>query len=148
MPVEVELVHAEPGRRVVLARWLEGGEISATALGEGSDAEEAEDRARARLGATTPGPAPIPKAVRPQPATNAVSLPAPVAIPVAAPIASEPAAPAAKTTQQPSFELSSPGPAPSQANSTSEVAHPAPLEPAADPEDWSSELANLDLQLK
>lgn len=49
MQFEVRLVHAEAGRRVVEARALEQGQLLGMALGEGGDAEDAEDRALARL---------------------------------------------------------------------------------------------------
>ncbi|MEB3173482.1 MAG: hypothetical protein VKL97_06410 [Cyanobacteriota bacterium] len=123
MPIEVELVHAEPGRRVVRARLIGAEGHLASALGEGSTAEEAEERARARL-----------------------QQPAPM-VPQPQPMAQPPAAPQAERRHEP------PQPRPEPAVQPPAEAAPAAAaetlaEPAPDPEDWSSELAQLDLQLK
>lgn len=119
MPIELELVHASAERCVVLARLIEAGALVAAALGEAATAEEAEERARARLRAQ-PVAAPVPPVAAPAPARAAA--PAPVR-------------PQAETQ--------------TQALSPTVVAEPEPeAEPPADPDDWSSELAQLDLQLK
>lgn len=119
MPIELELVHASAKRCVVLARLIEAGALVAAALGEAATAEEAEERARARLRAQ-PVAAPVPPVAAPAPARAAA--PAPVR-------------PQAETQ--------------TQALLPTVVAEPEPeAEPPADPDDWSSELAQLDLQLK
>jgi hypothetical protein len=123
MPIEVELVHAEAGRRVVRARLIGAEGPLATALGEGSTAEEAEDRARARL--------PQPTAMAPQPQ----------------PIAQAPAAPQAERRHDPPQPRPEP-PVQPPSEATLTAAAETIAEPAPDPEDWSGELAQLDLQLK
>jgi hypothetical protein len=126
MQVEVRLVHAEPGTRVVEATALHRGERQAMALGEADTAEAAEDRARQRLQHQLgSGPA----GEHPEDASNG----SPPRTPSPAP-AAKPAAPA-----------QAPAPAPAAA------AAEAPLaaeEPPPDPEDWSAELARIDLALK
>jgi hypothetical protein len=124
---DVQLVHAEAGSRVVLVQLRRGDQPIDAALGEASTAEEAEDRARqrllARLGSSrSPRPAPANPVAPPRSAT-----PAPVSTPAQSP------------TSPPSDSQSTPKTVPA----------PPPLEePPADPEDWSSELAQLDLQLR
>ncbi|MBM5802604.1 MAG: hypothetical protein FJ078_00560 [Cyanobacteria bacterium K_DeepCast_35m_m2_155] len=123
MPIELELVHASAKRCVVLARLIEAGALVAAALGEAATAEEAEERARARLRAQ-PVAAPVPPVAAPAPARAAAPAPAPA-----------PVRPQAETQ--------------TQALLPTVVAEPEPeAEPPADPDDWSSELAQLDLQLK
>ena len=159
MDLECQLVHAEPGKRVVQARALSNGQILASALGEGATAEEAEDRAIERLTARLNQPTPEAQPT-PQPFVQA-----PAAVPAAAPVpAKPPAAPPAPTQ--------TPGPAQTQTKLAAEpIAEPSlpaiPVvsgananasgsaksaervqPPAEDPEDWSSELARLDLQLQ
>jgi hypothetical protein len=119
MELQAELVHAEPGRRVVRVSALEGGRPLGSALGEAEDAETAEERAigrlRTRLGQSRAAPAAAstpPAAVQQQPEPQLVS-------------------------PQPEAKPESPSPAPS-----------APLEPPMDPEDWSQELLQLDRQLQ
>jgi len=119
MPIELELVHASAERCVVLARLIEAGALVAAALGEADNAEEAEERARARLKAQ-PVAAPVPPVAAPARAAAPAPAPAPVR-------------PRAETQ--------------SQAQLPTGVAEPE-AEPPADPDDWSSELAQLDLQLK
>lgn len=104
MHLEAELVHAEPGQRIVRVLAYQGGTVLGSSLGEASTAEEAEDRARQRLLALIDPPK---KAAPPQP-KEPVEPPLP--------------APTVATTPQ--------------------------AEPNLDPEDWSSELARLDLQLQ
>lgn len=118
--LEARLVHGEQGRRVVEVSAWRGGVCLGRSLGEGPDAEQAEDRALARLQSrlATPVPAPVPRAVRPA---------APVESPDLAPPPAQSAAP------QP------PAPQPKP-----DAIH----EPPADPQDWSDELAELDVQLQ
>jgi hypothetical protein len=119
MELQAELVHAEPGRRVVRVCALEGGRPLGSALGEAEDAETAEERAigrlRTRLG-------------QPQAAPAAASTP-----PAAAQQQPEPQLVSPKPEAKPEL----PSPAPS-----------APQEPPMDPEDWSQELLQLDRQLQ
>lgn len=119
MHVQVRLLHCDGGRRVVLVSARDGDRFLGSALGEAGDAEEAEDRARARLLAHLQNPGP----------TAAASA----APPPAAPMERSPAVP----------EPPLPAPVPS----TAAVA-PAPPSPAEDPQDWSAELTHLDLQLR
>ena len=158
--IEAHLAHAEPGRRVVeVSAWLEG-QCLGRCLGEADSAESAEDRARARLEqrlmagmpARTPmPPVQTPAAVsdqdpaavpRPRPAppqrmqaTAAASSPAPPASAAAKPAASTTDA-TSSTPQLPLLGLTQAAP------------EPTAEEPTADPEDWSEELAELDVQLQ
>jgi hypothetical protein len=116
------LVHAEPGKRVVQVSARDGARCLGSALGESADAEQAEERAIARLLARLQPAAPLPAAA----AAAAPSRPAPGKAP------HEPDLPAA--TQ--------PEPAPPE--STAAVT----AEPPPDPEDWSDELARIDLQIQ
>jgi hypothetical protein len=110
MQLQVRLVHAEPGARVVAVTALQDGRPLTSALGEGTTAEEAEDRARQRLQRLLA--APVPRSEAPAaPTADRVRAAAPAKEP-------EPGAP------------------------------PPPEEPEADPEDWSAELARVDLQLQ
>ena len=114
----VQLLHAEPGSRVVLVQISRAGQVIDAALGEAATAEAAEDRARQRLGEHLPVAAP-----------PTASAPTPV------PISSSPP----QVQPKPQAERpAAPSPPPAQAIE----------EPPADPEDWSSELARLDLQLQ
>ncbi|MEB3321914.1 MAG: hypothetical protein VKI81_03730 [Synechococcaceae cyanobacterium] len=129
MQLQARLVHAEPGRRVVLVRACREGAVLGSALGEAATAEEAEDRALARLQrrltdreAGSPPPAPAPAA---ESGSRSASAPPPAPAPSAAP-----SAPAEASAEAP----------PSAAE--------AAAEPPPDPEDWSSELAQLDQQLR
>ncbi|MBE9173708.1 hypothetical protein IQ216_11700 [Cyanobium sp. LEGE 06143] len=128
MQLQVRLVHAEPGQRVVEVTAYRQGETLGSALGEAQTAEEAEDRARARLA----------KQLAP-------AIPAAVAVPIAkagpgsAPDPMPPAAPAAAQAAA----TASPANPPAVAAAAAE----RPQEPEPDPEDWSSELAQIDLQL-
>lgn len=155
MPVQVELVHAEPGRRVVLARQMEGDTTLAMALGEGASAEEAEDRARGRLQAQplpAPKPAPIsaptPVASRlaeamPDKTKPAETKPVEANQPHAAAMAEEQVA-----DSPPDLLIERQREQTSQQHDRDRREPEAPQEPPADPEDWSGELASLDLQLK
>ena len=149
MQLEAQLVHAEPGNRVVLVRALAKDQCLGSALGEAPTAEEAEDRASTRLLArlaTQPEPSPQPptksQSQAPSPKPDQVHRPAviPTAIPSQAP------------GPEPTTE---PVPAPAAAPNDSEPKlppfqklEPPSEEPGGEPEDWSSELAGLDLQLQ
>ncbi|MFO8238075.1 MAG: hypothetical protein R6U00_07470 [Prochlorococcaceae cyanobacterium] len=136
------LVHAEPGARVVEVSARRRGETLGSALGEAATAEEAEERAvgrlRRRLG-LDPAPARARELDRemdrePGPEVDAPLLqprrqPAPPQRPPGPELPAPPASPAAAQPQPP----------PPQA---------VPEEPPPDPEDWSAELAQIDLQLR
>lgn len=130
MQLQARLVHAEPGRRVVEASAHQDGMPLGSALGEGGTAEEAEDRALARLQARLGGISPAPPA-QTEPAPSAATQPQ---------LSLDSQAPAG--AQPPALELPALPKAPS----------PPPAEPVqeppADPEDWSGELAQIDLQLR
>lgn len=163
MHVQVRLLHCDGGRRVVLVSARDGERFLGSALGEAGDAEEAEDRARARLLARleNPGPAaavperspslpervsasPTPAPVKERPAplptrTVAASEPGLPAPPEAPPPAAPPPA-----TPSPAAASAPPEPAPLPAT----PAPPAPPSPVEDPQDWSAELTHLDQQLR
>ena len=140
MQLQARLVHAEAQQRVVLVAARDGERLLGSALGEGANAEEAEDRALARLLA------------RLQPSTTP-SAPAPSAAPLSFPTA--PVAPPAPSASQPPPTVRAPTPSDSSASppSPQRPASPLPpelpaaLEPPVDPEDWSTELARLDLEI-
>ena len=122
------LVHAEAGERgVQLSAWR-GSQCLGSALGEAENAELAEERAlerlQRRLNQQAPAPAaapaepPVRHAVVRRPPAEETSDPAPAA----APEAVQPTLPQAPVVEA--------------------------QEPATDPEDWSDELAEIDIQLK
>jgi hypothetical protein len=138
MPVHLRLVHAEPGSRVVEASAVRQGEVLAMALGEGSTAEEAEQRARERLQQRLAEGSPVPAIPENQPAAPA---------PAMAPSGHGHGAPAGTTA--PAASPSAPAPAPEHTAAAPENTAPAaPEEPPPDPEDWSAELARIDLALR
>lgn len=161
----MRLVHAEAGARIVEARALEGDALLGSALGEGATAEEAEERARQRLQAQLQQPiqlpqpmprptrAPVPSAATPTaPARSAAppTAPSPVQLAAAEPAATDPTA-EHRAEHRAEMAISSSGPSNSQPHSSVTPAPPAPIpheEPPGDPEDWSSELARIDLQLQ
>jgi hypothetical protein len=129
MLIQIQLVHAEPGRRVVLASAMGDQGCLAMALGEADTAEAAEDRARSRLQQRLEAQ-PRPVAPSPRPRTD----PRPASSPEPDP---QPEAQAEAQAEQ----LLAPAPEPEPEPETAS-------EPAMDPEDWSAELANLELQLR
>ncbi len=135
MQLEAQLVHAETGRRVGQVRALANDQCLGSALGEAPTAEEAEDRATTRLLArlatqpqtrSQPPSDPKPKlqiqATSPKP--EQAPLPEPATPPTAALNDAEPKLPPFQKLEPPSAEQ------------------------GGEPEDWSSELAGLDLQLQ
>lgn len=141
---QVRLVHAESGNRVVEVRALRGSTPLGSALGEAANAEEAEQRALDRL-LSRLGPLEEP------PASNTLitadtSAPAPLTTPAAEPPAS------GQGTRLPSSPVLRPAanspPRAGPATTTPAAPPPAAADPPADPEDWSSELARLDLELR
>jgi hypothetical protein len=126
MHVQVRLLHCDGGRRVVLVSARDGERFLGSALGEAGDAEEAEDRARARLLARLQNPGEAPAALAPPPLKERPAPPATRSLADSVPPLPAPPVPA-------------PPPAP---------ASPAPASPEEDPQDWSAELTHLDLQLR
>jgi hypothetical protein len=159
---QVRLVHAESGNRVVEVRALRGSTPLGSALGEAANAEEAEQRALDRL-LSRLGPleelsasnTPIPADTSP-PADPPLNLSAHppahplVPAPVTTPAAEAPAS--GQGTRLPSSPVLRPAanspPRAGPATTTPAAPPPAAAAPPADPEDWSSELARLDLELR
>jgi hypothetical protein len=141
---QVRLVHAESGNRVVEVMALRGSTPLGSALGEAANAEEAEQRALDRLLSRLGPLEELSASNTPIPADT--SPPAPVTTPAAeAPASGQgtrlPSAPVLRpATNSPARA----GPA----TSTPAASPPAAAAPPADPEDWSSELARLDLELR
>ena len=136
--LEVQLVHAEAGSRIVLVQLRREGQILDSALGEAATAELAEDRARQRLQGRT----------QPQIELGAKE-------PLARePLAREPVGRESVARQKAPAPIATPAPLPlpsatqpSQPESLQPPAQP-PEEPQVDPEDWSAELAQLELELQ
>ena len=169
--IEAHLVHADAGRRVVeVSAWLQG-QCLGRCLGEADNAEEAEDRALARLEQRlAAGASHAPRAQQAmQAATPALSAAAePPARPKAAPPQRMPATPSGSSPVPAVQAESTPSPKLTNRQSSGDTAgEPTPAapqlpllgldhtageppaeEPTPDPEDWSEELAELDVQLK
>jgi len=153
MQLEAQLVHAEPGKRVVQVRASANDQCLGSALGEAPTAEEAEDRASTRLLArlaTQPEPIPQLSSDRETKPQSKATSPKPdkAHVPAAIPTAIPSQAPAPAPT---------PGAVPAPAAALNDAEPKLPpfqkLEPPSEeqgvePEDWSSELAGLDLQLQ
>ena len=155
MQLEAQLVHAEPGKRVVQVRALANDQCLGSALGEAPTAEEAEDRASTRLLArlaTQPEPIPQPPSqlqARPQSLSEPqTKTPIPAAIPAAIPAVIASQAPAPAPTPE---AVPAPAAAPNDIEPKLppfQKLEPPSEEQGGEPEDWSSELAGLDLQLQ
>ena len=156
------LVHAEAGKRVVKLSAWRGSSCLGSALGEAENAELAEDRALEKL-QTRLGHQPLADAAS-QRGTNATSLfrssahcariqveAPPVRHPVVRrPPADGPVAPAAEAAPTPDAPPAAPTKT-VQPNLSTPPTPPAavePQEPVPDPEDWSDELAEIEVQLK
>ena len=136
MQLHSRLVHADTSVRVVAVSAREGERLLGTALGEAAGAEEAEERAIARLlarlgrapgdGAAGPTAVAEPPSAAPEPAELQPAEPEPAA---PEPAAQEPAAAQSPVAEPPGAE-------------------PPGAEPPADPDDWSTELAQIELQLR
>ena len=124
---EARLVHGEPGRRVVEVSGWRGGQCLGRCLGEAEDAETAEERAIARLSQRL--------AALQDTTERAASQPRQALIRHSEEEANEAA------SEQTSPQKTAPAPAPA-------ALPQQPVEPAADPDDWSEELAELDVQLQ
>jgi len=153
MQLEAQLVHAEPGKRVVQVRALANDQCLGSALGEAPTAEEAEDRASTRLlTRLTAEPEPIPqlpsdRETKPQSQASSAKTDkahVPAAIPTAIPSQAQVPAPSPGAVPAPAAALNDAEPKlpPIQ------KLEPPSEEQGVDPEDWSSELAGLDLQLQ
>jgi len=120
------LVHAEPGRRVVQVSAWQGSTCLGSSLAEAGSADLAEEQALARLQQRLQlqlqPPPPPPPSERTRHAVVRREDPQP----------------------QPELTPAAPAPAPAP---VSESTAPPP-EPPADPEDWSDELAEIDIQLQ
>lgn len=141
---QVRLVHAESGNRVVEVRALRGSTPLGSALGEAANAEEAEQRALDRLLSRLGPLEELSTSNTPIPADT--SPPAPLTTPAADAPAS------GQGTRLPSAPVLRPAtnspPRAGPATTTPAASPPAAAAPPADPEDWSSELARLDLELR
>lgn len=148
---EARLVHAEPGRRIVEAAAWRQGQCLGRSLGEADGAEAAEERAIARLqrrlAAAEPGQTGTDVTARAAAPTTAER-------PAAGLIRHNPAAPIATATAA-SAAPPAPRPAPEQEPKpeAQAMAPPPngqqPPEPQRhDPDDWSEELAEIDVQLQ
>ncbi|MGB1622307.1 MAG: hypothetical protein ACPHAS_06530 [Synechococcus sp.] len=135
MPIRVELCHIDAKRVVVRASAWRNGEEVASAFGEAESVEDAEDRARARL----PGEQvhPVVQAA----ASPAASIESSATEPVAA-------ATVRRSPEKPSATSPAPAVQPKPAVQP-ELAEPAPpSEAPTDPDDWSEELAAIDLEVR
>lgn len=150
--LKARLVHAEPGSRVVEVSAWRGEQCLGSCLGEAADAEQAEQRARQRLQGLLEETPAVPALKQPQPPTEtAPEQPQPVAQPPAAAAATAPAAapaPRASLVRHGGATPSLPKVPPSSHTAGGDPAPMAPQEPQADPDDWSEELAELDIQLQ
>ena len=142
-PVLVELLHADAQRVIVRISAGQGLALQ-SALGEGSTAEIAEDRARQRL---AQGSAQLPVqtlASAPAPAPEASPAPVPASAPPSPP-------PQPQLELQPTPEPLPPSPAPAApAPVAAELpVIPEPIhEPPAEPDDWSEELTAVEMELQ
>ena len=134
---EARLVHGEPGRRVVEVSGWRGGQCLGRCLGEAEDAETAEDRAIARLSQRLAGLQDTTERPASQPRQALIRHSASEATEATSATTSEPA------TEQTSPQKPAPAPLPQQPQLPQ-----LPVEPTADPDDWSEELAELDVQLQ
>jgi len=145
---KARLVHAGPGQRVVQVSAWQGEHCLGSSLGEAANAEEAEQRAlerlQRRLGAAPASPA----AALPGPATAmAEELPDPP--PRRHPVVRHPQSEASDASAEPSSAAQHDLFAAETSSTAAPPPSPAPApEPAADPDDWSDELAELDVQLQ
>ena len=142
-PGLVELLHADAQRVIVRISAGQGLALQ-SALGEGSTAEIAEDRARQRL---AQGSAQLPVqtlASAPAPAPEASPAPVPASAPPSQP-------PQPQLELQPTPEPLPPSPAPAApAPVAAELpVIPGPVhEPPAEPDDWSEELTAVEMELQ
>ena len=140
-PGLVELLHADAQRVIVRISAGQGSALQ-SALGEGSTAEIAEDRARQRLAQGSAQP----------PVQPLASAPAPEASPAPVPASAPPSQPPQPQLElQPTPEPLPPSPAPAApAPVAAELpVIPEPIhEPPAEPDDWSEELTAVEMELQ
>jgi hypothetical protein len=155
MQLHSRLVHADTSGRVVEVTAREGDQLLGSALGEAAGAEEAEERAISRLlqrlELSPVAPPPLPVAPPPLPVTPPPPLPPRPDRPAAAqPTAAEEPAAAVPATDAAAIAASQPGPpsAPAAPATPPAATAATPSEPPADPDDWSAELAQIELQLR
>ncbi|QBE68718.1 hypothetical protein SynWH8101_1130 [Synechococcus sp. WH 8101] len=122
MRTQARLCHIDERRCVVEVMVIGAEGVIASALGQGADAESAEDRALSRLQQRLDA-IPAPPAATPPAATASTPVPPPAPAPTAAPVPVPAPVPAAPEPEPPS-------------------------EAPTDPEDWSDELAAIDLELQ
>ena len=142
-PGLVELLHADAQRVIVRISAGQGLALQ-SALGEGSTAEIAEDRARQRLAQGSAQPPVQTLASAPAPAPEAAPAPVPASAPPSPP-------PQPQLELQPNPEPLPPSPAPA---APAPVAAELPVipepvhEPPAEPDDWSEELTAVEMELQ
>lgn len=142
MELLAQLIHCEGSHRVVLVTARQGDHILGSALGEAAHAEEAEDRALARL---------IKRLEPRRQGVRSHEAPAPPQPPPQPPLRSQPPAPS-----RPRPEVPSQPPAQAPQKGPESPGSPvlptpealSPEEPSPEPDDWSGELARLDLELQ
>ena len=138
MKTKVEICHIDSNRCVVRVSGFDGERDLGSALGEGADAEEAEDRARQRLEERNlKGKVSSQPKRNPQPAIKQQGDPQ-----------VQPAKPAKDPGSSETNPANTASPIPVQNNEPQPVSTPEPSEAPTDPEDWSEELTAIDLQLK
>ena len=139
MQLLARLVHVEPGIRVVSVTARRDGQMLACALGEGANAEDAEDRAVARL---------LQRLQR----DTAQSANAGLGGPVSSPSPALENQQLSAGDQHPNAAKSrSVKEQPIRRQPTEEAAEPTlqtMQEPQVDPEDWSGELTEIEMQLR
>ena len=138
--LKARLLHAAPGERVVQVSAWQGERCLGSCLGEASNAEQAEQRATTHLLQRLGGSASAPQDDPTPPAAAA---------PVRHPVIRQPAT-LEKTatdlaTQEPQAQGDLLSAIPETEPSEATALH---VEPASDPDDWSDELAELDVQLQ
>ena len=154
MRIRAELCHVDTLRCVVRAEAWDNDQCIGSCLGEAATAEDAEDRARARLNnlvsqgmsaAAASAASSITSAEqRPDPPIRLESsLPTEQPRPMEAPRPKEQATPTEQTRPASGSGTAEPVPI----NPKPETAQP-PSESPTDPEDWSEELTSIDLELK
>ena len=144
-PGLVELLHADAQRVIVRISAGQGLALQ-SALGEGSTAEIAEDRARQRLSQLAAQP-PV-QTPAPAPAPAAAPVAAPLAVPASAPH-SPPPPPQLELQPIPEKQPTSPVPsAPARPADELPLMQEPVHEPPAEPDDWSEELTAVEMELQ
>ena len=142
MPIRVELCHVDSNRVVVRATEWHSVDEQSSALGEANNAEEAEDRARQRLAshlkAEDQDPEPSEGQSKPLPGPP---KPAPKRI-------AKPDAPATNQAPATPAKSRSESSQPTEIVQHEEPVAQPPSEEPTDPEDWSEELAAIDIEVR